>query len=236
MMSRVDVLPPRSSRAMPKSGKEGDPGASPEWGRVDLPAIEPQEKRIPAEPALKHATIEALLDDSGAADRSFKEHSLNVAAISVRVGKALGLQERALELLRLAAVVHDVGKLTVPAEIIAKPGALDEAEWKLMRLHPAAGAELLERCSPPAEILEIVRSHHERWDGTGYPDGLAGEAIPLGARILAVVDAYCAMVEERPYREPRTPAAAREELLAHAGSQFDSACAEVACRVTAAAA
>ena len=185
---------------------------------------------------MQHETIEALLDHSGAADRAFKDHSLNVAAISVRVGRALGLHERALELLRLAAVVHDIGKLTVPAEIIAKPGPLDEAEWKLMRLHPAAGAELLERCTPPPEILEIVRSHHERWDGAGYPDGLAGEQIPLGARILAVVDAYCAMVEERPYRKPRTPAAAREELLAHAGSQFDSACAEAACRVTAAAA
>jgi two-component system cell cycle response regulator len=186
-----------------------------------------------------HATahaIQALLDRAGAADRAFREHSLNVAAISLRVGEALGLGHSELGLLRLAAAVHDVGKLAVPAEIIAKPGPLDEAEWTAMRLHPAAGAEMLEPCATPPEVLAIVRSHHERWDGTGYPEGLAGEQIPLGARIIAVVDAYCAMVETRPYRLPRQPAHAREELLAHSGSQFDPACAQAAYRVTAAAA
>ena len=186
-----------------------------------------------------HATapaIQALLDRAGAADRAFRAHSLNVAAISLRVGEALGLGDRELGLLRLAAAVHDVGKLAIPAEIIAKPGPLDEAEWEAMRLHPAAGADMLEPCATPPEVLAIVRSHHERWDGTGYPEGLAGEQIPLGARIIAVVDAYWAMVETRPYRPPRRPAHAREELLAHAGSQFDPACAQAAYRVTAAAA
>jgi putative nucleotidyltransferase with HDIG domain len=206
--------------------------------RADLRSIASQEKSVPTERPV-HATapaIQALLDRAGAADGAFRAHSLNVAAISLRVGEALGLRHHELGLLRLAAAVHDVGKLAVPAEIIAKPGPLDEAEWAAMRLHPAAGADMLEPCATPPEVLAIVRSHHERWDGTGYPEGLAGEQIPLGARIIAVVDAYWAMVETRPYRPPRRPAHAREELLAHSGSQFDPACAQAAYRVTAAAA
>jgi HD-GYP domain-containing protein (c-di-GMP phosphodiesterase class II) len=177
--------------------------------------------------------LDALVEDACAADETFREHSRNVAAISVRVGRELGLSARELRLLELAAEVHDLGKLVVPAEIITKPGALDEREWKAMRRHPAAGAELLAPCDAPAEVLAIVRSHHERWDGAGYPDGLRGPEIPLGARILAVADAYCAMIEARPYRTSRRPAAARAELLAQAGRQFDAACAHAACRVTA---
>jgi len=180
--------------------------------------------------------IQALLDLAGAADPAFREHSQNVAAVSLRVGETLGLGRPELEVLRLAAAVHDVGKLAVPPEIIAKPGPLDEAEWAAMRLHPAAGANLLEPCATPPDVLAIVRSHHERWDGTGYPQGLAGEEIPLGARIIAVADAFWAMVETRPYRPPRQPVHAREELLAHSGSQFDPACAQAAYRVTAVAA
>jgi HD-GYP domain-containing protein (c-di-GMP phosphodiesterase class II) len=122
----------------------------------------------------------------------------------------------------------------VPPEIITKPGALDADEWTAMRNHPAAGADLLEPCDAPNEVIEIVRSHHERWDGAGYPDGLKGHEIPLGARIIAVADAYCAMLEARPYRAPLRVSAARGELLAQAGRQFDAACAQAAYRVTAA--
>jgi putative nucleotidyltransferase with HDIG domain len=177
--------------------------------------------------------LEALMEDACAVDEAFREHSRSVATISMRVGRELGLGERELGLLELAAAVHDLGKLAVPAAIIAKPGALDEAEWTAMRKHPDAGAELLEPCDTPTEVLEIVRSHHERWDGAGYPEGLKGAEIPLGARILAVADAYCAMIEARPYRASRRPAAARAELLAQAGRQFDAACAQAAYRVTA---
>jgi putative nucleotidyltransferase with HDIG domain len=179
--------------------------------------------------------LEALMEDACAADDAFREHSKSVAAISVRVGRELGLGKRELALLELAAAVHDLGKLAVPPEIIAKPGALDDSEWTEMRKHPSAGAKLLQPCEAPPEVLEMVRSHHERWDGTGYPDGLKGPEIPLGARILAVADAYCAMIESRPYRASRRPAAARAELLAQAGRQFDAACAQAAYRVTAAA-
>jgi putative nucleotidyltransferase with HDIG domain len=177
--------------------------------------------------------IHDLFEQAAAADATFRKHSEHVADLSVRVGRELGLAEEELELLGLAAAVHDVGKLAVDPDILAKPSGLDEEEWESMRRHAAAGAELLEPCPAPPEVLEIVRSHHERWDGGGYPDGLAGEEIPLGARIIAVVDSYCAMVESRPYRPPRGPAGARAELLAGAGKQFDAECAHVACRLVA---
>ena len=189
---------------------------------------------LPAGHRLDATRVDALLERAAAADRSFREHSRSVAEISVLVGRELRLDARQLELLELAALVHDLGKLNVPPEIIVKPGELDESEWQAMRSHPAAGAELLEPCAAPREVLEIVRSHHERWDGAGYPDGLKGQEIPLGARIIAVADAYCAMIEQRPYRAPRRPSAARAELLAQAGRQFDAACAQAAYRVTAA--
>ena len=105
-----------------------------------------------------------------------------------------------------------------------------------MRRHPVEGARLLARYVPSADVLAIIRSHHERWDGAGYPEGLRAEQIPLGARIVAVVDAFCAMIEPRPYRPTLDAAAARAELLAQAGRQFDPACAEQAHRLTGAAA
>ena len=178
--------------------------------------------------------IRDLFEQAATADATFREHSEHVADLSIRVGRALGLEDDELDLLGLAAVVHDVGKLSVDPEILAKPSTLDEDEWESMREHPAAGAALLEPCAAPPEVLRIVRSHHERWDGGGYPDGLAGEEIPLGARIIAVVDSYCAMVESRPYRPPRGAAGARAELLAGAGSQFDAECARAAYRLVAA--
>jgi len=175
--------------------------------------------------------VEALLTRASDRDGSFRAHSANVAAISVRVGEELGLADDELEILELAAEVHDVGKLFVPEIVLSKPGRLDEGEWETMRRHPQAGAELLGTCAVRAEVLEIVRSHHERWDGDGYPDGLSGLQIPLGARIIAVADAYCAMIEARPYRPPRRTTVARAELLAHAGKQFDSSCAQAAYRI-----
>ena len=176
--------------------------------------------------------VEALIEEACGTDDTLREHSLNVAAAAVAVGASLGLSGRDLEILELAATVHDVGKLHVRPEILAKPGPLDEDEWQEMRRHPARGAELLAG-HVPADVVEIVRSHHERWDGAGYPDGLAGNEIPLGARIIAVVDAFCAMLESRPYRAPARRAHARAELLAQAGRQFDADCAKAAYRVTA---
>jgi putative nucleotidyltransferase with HDIG domain len=179
--------------------------------------------------------VAELLARASAMDATFGVHAAKVAALSVRVARELGLGRDEVELLGLAAAVHDVGKLEVAAAIIAKPTALDPEEWDAMRRHPAVGADLLQECDVPSEVAAIVRSHHERWDGAGYPDGLSGDDIPFGARIVAVADAYCAMLEERPYRPPLEPREARAELQAQAGRQFDPVCAEATCRVVAAA-
>jgi len=180
-------------------------------------------------------SVAALLARASAMDATFGVHAAKVAALSVRVAQELGLGRDEVELLGLAAAVHDVGKLEVEAAIIAKPTALDPEEWAAMRRHPSVGADLLQACEVPSAVAAIVRSHHERWDGAGYPDGLSGDDIPFGARIVAVADAYCAMLEERPYRPPIRAREARAELLAQAGRQFDPVCAEATCRVVAAA-
>ena len=163
----------------------------------------------------------------------FNQHADNVANLSVAIGARLTRPPRDLELLRFAARVHDLGKVVVPPQILAKEGPLEEDEWQVIRAHPEAGAEILTSCAAPRQVVEAVRCHHERWDGTGYPDGLAGSRIPLEARIIGVADAYCAMVEPRPYRAALSPAVARAELLEHAGSQFDIACARAASAVVA---
>ena len=183
--------------------------------------------------ARKRSELARLVDRAQGVDPSFRVHSHNVAALSVRIGKALGLSAAELEILEFAAAFHDVGKIGVPAAVIAKRGPLDDAEWASMRRHPTEGVRLLEPHVRSSGILAIVRSHHERWDGSGYPDGLAGEEIPLGARIVAVADAFTAMVEPRPYRAPRGRAVARSELLGQAGRQFDLICARVGFGVTA---
>ena len=238
----------RGSARRRREREEGMSDLSPEWGTLDLGAPMNQHGILSHASAAKTPPIggfflteadgrhvEALIEEACGTDDTLREHSLNVAATAVLVGTSLGLKGRELEVLELAATVHDVGKLHVRPDILAKPGPLDADEWQEMRLHPARGAELLAG-HVPADVLEIVRSHHERWDGSGYPDGLAGDAIPLGARIIAVVDAFCAMLESRPYRPATRRAEARAELLAQAGRQFDADCARAAYRVTAGAA
>jgi HD-GYP domain-containing protein (c-di-GMP phosphodiesterase class II) len=191
-------------------------------------------------PSVTEATdpsaVEALFVRASAYDVNFRPHALRVAALSVRIGAAIGLRPPELETLALAAKLHDVGKLRVASFILAKPGPLGESEWAAMRRHPAEGARLLAPHVSSGDLLAIVRSHHERWDGAGYPEGLSAEQIPLGARIVAVVDAFCAMIERRAYRPTLDQQAARSELVAQAGRQFDPACAEVAHRLTGAAA
>ncbi len=188
-------------------------------------------------PRTESRTLEALFSRASNSDRLFRRHALHVAALSIRIGAALGLQARELETLELAAKLHDVGKLTIPPAILAKPGPLDDEEWVAMRRHPVEGARLVAPYVPSPDVHAIIRSHHERWDGAGYPDGLRAGQIPLGARIVAVVDAFCAMIEPRPYRlTTLDEEAARSELLAQAGRQFDPVCVEQAYRLTAAAA
>jgi HD-GYP domain-containing protein (c-di-GMP phosphodiesterase class II) len=124
----------------------------------------------------------------------------------------------------LGAVLHDIGKVRVPEAILNKPGPLDDEEWAVMRTHPEVGERILEPIRSLRGILPIVRHHHERWDGAGYPDRLAGRAIPLGARVVAVCDAYRAMTEDRPYRLAMDETEARRELETGSGVQFDPDC------------
>ena len=148
-------------------------------------------------------------------------HGDAVLELAINVGRALELNDEELSDLTYAARLHDVGKLAIDDAILHKPGALSLEEWAVVREHPAAGATVMASIPGLEPAARMVCGHHERWDGRGYPDALAHEAIPLGARVLAVCDAYCAMIEQRPYRTPLTPQEALAELRAGAGSHFD---------------
>jgi HD-GYP domain-containing protein (c-di-GMP phosphodiesterase class II) len=137
------------------------------------------------------------------------------------VAKRIGLDKERLSVLRLGALLHDVGKLAVPPAVLLKHGPLTEEEFEHVRRHPAAGVRMLRSLGAPREILPAVLHHHERWDGSGYPRGRAGERIPLEARILAIADSFDAMTSTRPYRAPRPVPDALEEIQRCAGSQFD---------------
>lgn len=165
--------------------------------------------------------IAALVGAFEAADRLTSRHSDHVAALARRVGALLGLVEADLLELELGALLHDVGKVRVPREILEKPGPLDEDEWRLMRLHPLWGAEIVAGIPGLEAVSLVVRSHHERIDGSGYPDELPGERIPLASRVVAVCDAYGAMTTDRPYRAALDPSTSLAELDERAGTQFD---------------
>jgi putative nucleotidyltransferase with HDIG domain len=155
------------------------------------------------------------------------EHSKGVLALALDVGHEIGLDARDQRDLEFGALLHDIGKLRVPEEILNKPGKLDPAEWAVIKRHPADGQEMLDRIGGVlADVGLIVRGHHERWDGGGYPDGLVAEAIPLAARIICVCDAYSAMTTNRPYRGAMPVEDAMAELRKCAGSQFDPAVVE----------
>lgn len=150
-----------------------------------------------------------------------REHSADVSQLCRRVGQRLGLSAAALDQLAHAAELHDVGKLAVPQAILTKPGPLTGDEWELIRQHTLIGERILRQVPALVPVATIVRSSHERYDGSGYPDGLCAEAIPLEARIVVVCDAYAAMLADRPYRAALTSEQAQEELRRHAGTQFD---------------
>jgi len=165
--------------------------------------------------------IRGLATALEAKDAVTRGHSARVAHMCLHAGLVLGIRRQELERLEVAASLHDLGKIGVPETILNKPGPLDPEEMELIRRHPAVGAEMLEEIPLLKDLAPVVRGHHERFGGGGYPDGLKGSAIPLHSRIIAVADALDAMLMPRPYRRVRTVEEALAELRLCAGSQFD---------------
>jgi len=160
-------------------------------------------------------------------------HTERVVALAAQLGEALGLSPSELEALRQGAYLHDIGKLAVPDAVLLKPGKLTDCEWETMRAHSAKGFEIAARIPTLSrEALEVIRHHHERWDGLGYPDGLVGDAVPLVARIFAVCDVFDALTSQRPYKRAWTQAEALFEIGAQAGRQFDPHVARVFLEMT----
>jgi len=170
--------------------------------------------------AARYRAAASLAKAVDARDAYTGSHSERVGELAARIARRIGSDESQIELTRLAASLHDLGKLAIPEEILRKPSELNESERLVLQRHPQIGYRMLESLGVEP-IAEWVLHHHERWDGDGYPDRLRGEEIPLGARIIFVADAYDAMTSERVYRKPLSPREALEELQACAGSQFD---------------
>ncbi len=161
--------------------------------RLYLGKLETEKKHAQQVSSLHLRTIEALALAIEAKDETTGEHLQRVRVYAMALAKELGLSEDETEALRAASVLHDIGKLAVPEHIISKPGKLTPEEFEKMKIHPIVGAEILEQVNFPYPVVPIVRAHHEKWDGSGYPNGLAGEEIPIGARILAAVDCLDAL-------------------------------------------
>jgi diguanylate cyclase (GGDEF)-like protein/putative nucleotidyltransferase with HDIG domain len=186
-----------------------------------LARLENERRHVESIAGLHMRTIEALALAIEAKDHTTHEHLRRVRVYAVEVGKQLGLSGHELEALKAAALLHDIGKLAVPEHIISKPGRLTQEEFEKMKIHPVVGAEILERVSFPYPVAPIVRAHHEKWDGSGYPYGLRGEEIPIGARILSAVDCLDALASHRQYRRALGLEEAMEEVAALAGKSFD---------------
>ena len=176
-----------------------------------------------------------VLGDVVEADDSYTgAHSKGVVLLALDLARELGLDPGERRKVEFAALLHDVGKIAVPKEIINKPGKLDEDEWSIIKMHTLEGQKMLERVGGfMKEVGEIVRSSHECWDGSGYPDGLRGEEIPLEARIVSCCDAFNAMTTSRPYRKAMPVSAALAELIDNSGTQFDPGVVTAFVRMTA---
>ena len=172
-------------------------------------------------------TIEALALAIDAKDETTHSHLLRVKVYATEVGKELQLSEEEMQALQAASFLHDIGKLAVPEYIISKPGKLTPEEFEKMKVHPTVGAEILDRVRFPYPVVPIVRCHHEKWNGKGYPNGLAGEDIPIGARILAAVDCLDALASDRQYRKALPLEKAMEIVVSESGTSFDPKIVEI---------
>jgi putative nucleotidyltransferase with HDIG domain len=189
--------------------------------RLYLGKLETEKRHAEQVSSLHLRTIETLALAIEAKDQTTGEHLQRVRVYAMELAKELGLSEDETEALRAASVLHDIGKLAVPEHIISKPGKLTPEEFEKMKIHPTVGAEILEQVDFPYPVVPIVRAHHEKWDGSGYPNGLAGEAIPIGARILAAVDCLDALASDRQYRKALPLDEAMAKVVADAGKSFD---------------
>jgi diguanylate cyclase (GGDEF)-like protein/putative nucleotidyltransferase with HDIG domain len=189
--------------------------------RIYLDRLEAEKKHTEEIADLHLRTIEALSLAIEAKDHSTHDHLRRVQTYAVQLGKDLGLTDAELNALRAASMLHDIGKLAVPEQILSKPGRLTPEEFDRMKIHPIVGAEILDRVQFPYPVVPIVRSHHEKWDGSGYPYGLKREAIPIGARILSVVDCFDALTSERPYRRAMSADDAMKHLVSEIDTSFD---------------
>ena len=183
--------------------------------------VRDRERHIEETEALHLRTIEGLAMAVEAKDPNTHRHLMRVRVYVTALGKAIGLDKSLMQALTTASFLHDIGKLAVPERIINKPGKLTQEEFEKMKIHPVVGADILERVHFPYPVVPIVRSHHESWDGSGYPDGLKGEEIPIGARILTAVDCFDALASERPYRRAMPIDEAMAFVKKRAGIQFD---------------
>ncbi|MEJ5253061.1 MAG: HD-GYP domain-containing protein [Chthonomonadetes bacterium] len=166
-------------------------------------------------------TVRALVRVAAMREKGADRHSARVAVLAVATGEKLGMSDEELLVLRRAAELHDIGKVAISDSILGKLGSLTDEEIKIMRQHATLALEILGTVQALKPTLPLIKHHHERWDGTGYPDGLAGEQIPLGARIIAVAEVYDILTHGAPWKEPLSIEEAKAELLRCAGTQFD---------------
>ncbi len=171
--------------------------------------------------ATHEGAVIALVSALDAREHDTELHSLRVREYALRLGRQLDIGDHELGVLGQASLLHDVGKIGVPDNVLLKPDSLTEDEWRLMRAHVVIGKQILQPVSFLREASEIVYCHHEKFDGSGYPRGLKGEEIPLSARVFSIVDAYDTIVSKRPYKSEVAPAKARQKIAADAGGAFD---------------
>ncbi len=168
-----------------------------------------------------HGTVQALVMALDIREHDTEQHSLRVRAYTLRLAKEMRIGRKQQHAFGLAALLHDIGKIGIPDAILLKPAGLSDDEWARMREHPELGARILAPVPFFREVVQIVQTHHERFDGTGYPQGLAGKDIPHGARVFAVADVFDALTSARPYKQPFTHEAARSTILEGSGKHFD---------------
>ena len=189
--------------------------------KVYLGRIDDEQRHVREMADLHLATIEALALAIDAKDQTSQSHIRRVQLYATAVARALGMTENEIQGVKTAALLHDIGKLAVPEHILSKPGPLTPEEFQKIRAHPKVGADIVSSVPFPYPVAPLILSHHERWDGKGYPAGLKGEEIPLGARILSVVDYFDALMAERPYHKAMSFEAAIGLLQQEAGKGLD---------------